>query len=66
MSVNDQLHLTRRDGYGWLLLRGHETFYDDERYIRTWPTKEAAEDWAEQHLGETPVIAPGKVVQGAF
>ena len=29
----------------WYLVRGNETFYDEERRLRTWETKEEAEKW---------------------
>ncbi len=38
-----------KHGY-WILKWGRETFYDEQRQLRTWPTAEAALCWAMNNL----------------
>lgn len=42
----------RREGY--ILIRGRETFYDENRYLRVWDTETEAIEWATETLGVTP------------
>ena len=43
-----------KKGY-WFLSQGRETFYDDDRYLRTWESKDAAVEWAMDELGVVPL-----------
>ena len=66
MSVTDPLEL-RYQGKRrtWIVVRGRETFYDDDRYLIEHSTSQAAIAWAEEELGETP-IEPGDTFQLAL
>lgn len=35
--------------WGWMLVWGRETFYDERRCLRTWNTQEEAVTWYNQH-----------------
>ena len=53
MSVNDVIYPyydERREM--WRLIRGRETFYDEERYLREWETKDEALAWARENFEE--------------
>ena len=53
MSVTDPVILKFNPQYSqpWFLTRGRETFYDEERFMRLWPTAEAAVAWCRKELG---------------
>jgi len=36
----------------WVLERGKETFYDEQRFLRTWKTKQDAIDWLKSNHPE--------------
>ncbi len=40
----------------YYLTRGRETFYDDDRIWRLWPTLDGAVKWCEDNLACTPEI----------
>lgn len=40
----------------WILVRGPNTFYDENRYLRTWDTKEEALAWARENHPEYEII----------
>ena len=40
----------------WILLRGPETFYDEDRKMRVWDTKEEAIKWIQINHPEYEVI----------
>jgi hypothetical protein len=66
MSIGDPLRLryqTKRNT--WIVCRGRETFYDDDRYLIEHETPEAAIAWSEAELGETPLM-PDEVFQLAL
>ncbi len=41
----------------YYLTRGRETFYNEDRYMRTWATPEEAIIWSEEHLDHTPDVS---------
>ncbi len=66
MSVTDPLELRyQAKRRTWIVVRGRETFYDDDRYLIEHPTSGAATAWAEEELGETP-LEPGDTFQLAL
>ena len=51
MSINDLVYpVYNNKREMWKLLRGRETFYDDDRVLREWETKQEALDWAYANL----------------
>ena len=51
MSLNDPIIPYYNEKHQmWRLLRGRETFYDEDRYLREWETKEEALEWARANL----------------
>lgn len=58
MSINDPILLAHSPKWGYYLVRGRETFYDEERYMRTWDTAEEAVAWSEKELGVSPLEIP--------
>lgn len=58
MSINDPVIVSFNDKWGWVLTRGRETFYDDERYLRAWDTRAEAEQWAMANLWVRPIDPP--------
>lgn len=60
MSINDPLVLEYRPRRGtWIITRGRETFYNDERELIEWEDHEDAIAWAQEALKETPIF-PGE------
>ncbi len=57
MSVTDLVLIVHDLNYAlpFHLVRGRETFFDDDYYQRRWETWEAARDWARVNLGVDPV-----------
>ena len=54
MSIDDPVVAVWSQKYGHILMRGRETFYDEEGYLRSWETAEAAAEWAMANLGASP------------
>lgn len=55
MSLTDPINLVYIDRHDYyLLMRGRETFYTDDNYMRTFLTPEDAIMWCEEILGVTP------------
>ncbi len=51
MSINDPIIPFYHEKHKtWRLLRGRETFYDKDRYLREWETKEEAVEWAKANF----------------
>jgi hypothetical protein len=54
MSVSDRIRIIWDIEDRWLLMQGRETFYDENRNIRSWPTRDEARAWALANLGKDP------------
>lgn len=55
MSINDPLELEYLDRRrSWIVKRGRETFYDDDRCLIEFDTAEEAIEWAKREKGERP------------
>ena len=54
MSIDDPVVAVWSQKYGHILVRGRETFYDEDGYLRSWETAEAAAEWAVENLGVSP------------
>lgn len=60
MSINDEVVLYWYENRSkWILKRGNETFYDDDRFMREWTMPEDAIDWAQESLGVEVVFVTG-------
>ena len=55
MSINDPVIAVWSQKHGHILMRGRETFYDDDRRLRSWDTAEEAAEWAIENLGVSPL-----------
>ncbi|NOR88993.1 MAG: hypothetical protein GQ524_01950 [Anaerolineales bacterium] len=55
MSINDPILLAYSEKWGYYLLRGRETFYDKNRALVIFDTREEAIAWSEKHLEQTPI-----------
>ena len=56
MGLNDPVRAEYREKRDvWILLRGNETFYDDDRCMMEWLTEADALEWAAKNL--TPAKA---------
>lgn len=58
MSIDDPVVLTYDLDYAapWTLVRGRETFYDENRVQRRWDNPHAAIEWAKAELGVEKVV----------
>jgi len=55
LSVNDPIETYYNERRKtWQLLRGNETFYDEDRYLREWDTEAEALEWAKENFPKTP------------
>ena len=57
----DYYHPTVRAEYDakhnwWILVRGPDTFYDEENKLMTWNTKEAAQEWVKKNYPKYKII----------
>jgi hypothetical protein len=51
MGLNDPVRAEyRKKRDVWILLRGNETFYDNDQYMMEWLTEADALEWATQNL----------------
>jgi hypothetical protein len=50
----------------WGLLRGPETFYDEDDYMIEFSSEEEAVAWAEKNLGVTPLVQEADVQTALF
>lgn len=55
MSINDPVIAVWSQKHGHILMRGSETFYDEDRRLRSWETAEEAAEWAMENLGVSPL-----------
>ena len=50
MSMTDDLIITYIEKHNhWIILQGRETFYDEDRYMRTWDGPIEAMEWAKKN-----------------
>lgn len=54
----NQVMVKYDDKYGdyWLSRGNGETFYDDERYLRTWATPQEAVDWLQETYPDLELV----------
>ncbi len=55
MSINDPVRIAPYKEEGYVLLRGRETFYDKDDYLRVFSSPEEARQWAIKNLDVDPM-----------
>ena len=55
MGIIDPVKIAPYKGE-YVLIRGRETFYNKDRYLRVFPSPEEARQWAIDNLGADPAI----------